>query len=210
MVNLAIRLQNLRLENHGLHLTRSENRTLLTEDHIFSSVHNDLLVLVDIRYAEAQGHERIVSEVIRTDANRHAVTDAAFADNLEFLRFLALAAILNIGGGMTAGSRSFFGNKVNQIMHVQHVTGSKDTRNIRLQIFADERTIGQRAEFNISTAAELVLRDQTAGEQQRIALIELLGARDRLEAIHLSQRNAFHALFALDIHDVWLSLSGMP
>jgi ribosomal protein S20 len=52
---------------------------------------------------------------------------------------------------------------------MQHVARGKNARDIGLQIFANQRTIGQRAELDVSAAAKLVLEAAVAAGDTALA-----------------------------------------
>ena len=85
-------------------------------------------------------------------------------------------------------------------MYVQDIAAGEYTRHACLETLIDDGTLGDGAEFYACRRAELVLGDETAGQQQHIALYPLLGALDGLEiGTDLCDRYRRDMLFALDI-----------
>ena len=84
---------------------------------------------------------------------------------------------------------------------MEDVTAGKHAGDVGLQALVHHRAIGHRRKFHPCPPAQLILRDQPAGEQQSVTVVVLLGAGDGAAVfIHLGQRHAGEALPALDIH----------
>ena len=91
---------------------------------------------------------------------------------------------------------------VDKVMHMQHVAAGEDARDAGLQHIIDLRAGGQRRDLHARALAELILRNETDGEQQRIAVEMDLTARNRTAVfIDLGDGYAGQALLALDIDD---------
>ena len=101
----------------------------------------------------------------------------------------------------TAGLRGFFGNIVHKVVHMQHVAAREDARHAGLEAFVDNGAVRHAGERCARAEGELVFRDQTDGQKQRIAGIVLLSAGHRLAVLHAGQRDALDPLLTLDVHD---------
>ena len=85
-------------------------------------------------------------------------------------------------------------------MHMQHVARGKDAGQVRFQALIDRRAAGDGVQRHARGAAQLVFGQQPAGKQQRVAVVVFLGAGDGFSVFDPRQRDAGHALLALNVH----------
>ena len=87
-------------------------------------------------------------------------------------------------------------------MDMKDIAARKDSLYICLQALVDHRSFCDRVHLHAHLGGELVFRDQTAGEKQRVAGIVLLRSRYRFSVrIYLGNRHSFHPFFSPDIHN---------
>ena len=73
---------------------------------------------------------------------------------------------------------------------MQHIACGKNPLHIRLEIFVHQRSLGTLIQRHPGVQGKLVLRDQSNGQNQRVAGVLLLRPRNRLHAlIHLRHRH---------------------
>ena len=83
---------------------------------------------------------------------------------------------------------------------MQHVAASEDARHAGLEAFVDNRAVRHAGERSARAEGELIFRNQTDGQKQRIAGIILFRARNGLQfVIHGADGNACHAVFAVNL-----------
>ena len=87
-------------------------------------------------------------------------------------------------------------------MYVQHVAAGEHARDGGLHVFVYDRAVRARVHLNIRAAAQLVLRDQTDRQQDRVAVEGHFGARDRTAVrADLGNDDALHAVLALNVRN---------
>ena len=87
-------------------------------------------------------------------------------------------------------------------MHMQHVAGREHAGHVGLQVLVHEGTVGVGVNGDAGILQQLVLRDQANGEDQRIALVLLLGAGDGPTVrVHLGDGHAGQTITAMDLGD---------
>ena len=120
-----------------------------------------------------------------------------------------LTARRDVAGGLTARRPRLLGHVVHQVVDVEHIARGKHAGYAGLQALVHGGAVGDGVELHPGGAAQLVLRDQAAGQQQGVALIALLRARDGpVFPVHLGDGNRLHPLFALDVHHRMAQLQG--
>ena len=159
-------------------------------------------IAIYIRYAEINGQVFLLSDYLR-----HGITDLAIGlqGNVDALSH---AGILNILCRAAAGNFRLLGNIVNQIMYVQYVTAGKNTFYIRLTVLVNHRTTGNAIKGHTCALGQLILRNQTNGQKQRITGNELLGTGYGLTAFDFSNGYTFQTLFAVDLDNGMAQLQG--
>ena len=87
-------------------------------------------------------------------------------------------------------------------MDVERVSAGEDARDRRLVVLVDLGAAGHAVELYPGGFRELVLRDQTDRQEERVAIDVFLGAGDRAAVlVDLAYRHALDALFSADLRD---------
>ena len=98
--------------------------------------------------------------------------------------------------------RRFLTDVVDQIVNVENVAAGEDAGNGRFEPLVDQRAVRHGADVRAEGARQLIFRDESAGEQERIAVVMALGAGDGAAVgADLGDRHARDALAALDVDD---------
>ena len=141
-------------------------------------IHADIGILVHIPHAETD--RQLIFHMIGSDGDGHGIAHAAlgFDDDLS-AAVVILLTVREARGGQARFCR-FLGYIVHEVVYVQDVAAGKDALDVGLQTFVDDGTVCDRIELYTRGGAQLILGDQTAGQEQGIAGIALLGALDRL------------------------------
>ena len=112
------------------------------------------------------------------------------------------ALALNVGGSVACQCLGLHGNKVHQIMHMQHIAGREHAGHVGLQVLVHHSAVGVGVNGDAGILQQLVLRDQAHGEDQRITLVLLLGAGDGPTVrVHLGDGHAGQTVTAMDLGD---------
>ena len=104
--------------------------------------------------------------------------------------------------GSAARRGRFLTDVVDQIVNVENVAAGEDAGTDVSEPFVDQRAVCHGADGCAEAARQLVLGDQAAGEQERIAVVMALGAGDGAAVgADLGDGHAGDALTALDVDD---------
>ena len=138
---------------------------------------------------------------VHADVLRHGVADETAVPDVERP---ALGGLLScaVCSGSPACARRLGGYEIDQIMYVQHVAAGEHARDGGLHVFVYDRAVRARVHLNIRAAAQLVFRDQTDRQQDRIAVEGHFGAWDRTAVrADLGNDDALHAVPALNVRN---------
>ena len=158
---------------------------------------NDAAIAADGAHAE-EYVDRLEIRV-PVDVLRHGVADqiAVFQLN-RIVRCGALTAAISGGGAACAGGLR--GDKVDQIMYVQHIAAGKHARQGGLHVFKDDRAVGARIHLDVCAARQLVFRNQADRQQHGIAVEGHFGARNRAAVgADLGDDDALDTVAALNV-----------
>ena len=87
-------------------------------------------------------------------------------------------------------------------MNVENVAAGEDAGDRGFEPFVDQRAVRHGADVRAEGARQLIFRDESAGEQERVAVVMALGAGDGAAVgADLGDRHAGDALAALDVDD---------
>ena len=85
---------------------------------------------------------------------------------------------------------------------MQHIAAGEDTGDVRLEGLVDDRAGRHRRKGDAAHLGELILRDQSAGQEQCVAGVCLFRSGDRLSVrADLGDHYGFHTLLADDVDD---------
>ena len=86
-------------------------------------------------------------------------------------------------------------------MYMEHISAGKNSLPVRLQALVDLWPLGNRIHLHAKPLGQLVLGNQSAGEEQSVTFDFLLCSVNRFGMfIHLSNHYSLHSLFSFDIH----------
>ena len=108
-------------------------------------------------------------------------------------------ARLQIGRDTVCQRFRLLGDKVHQVMHMEHIARGEHAGDAGLIVFVHVSALCPPVQQNARREGKLVLRDQADGKHQGIAGEVLLRPGNGAHfLVHLHHRNALNALLALD------------
>ena len=163
-------------------------------------IHAHERVLVHV--ADAEAHRHLIRDAVGVNGHGHGIAHAALGFQCDLSAAIRRDLTAHEPRRRLARFRGFLGNVVHQIVHMEHVAAGEHAGDIGLQAFIDDGAARHGAELYARGGAQLVLRDQTAGEQEGVAGVALLGALDGSPvSADLGDRDRRDVLLALDVHD---------
>ena len=110
---------------------------------------------------------------------------------------------------MASRVRGFLGGIIRQIMDVEDIAGGEDAGDIGLQGVVYDGPSGDGGEGDAGGLGQFIFGDQPAGEKEGVALVALLGARDRAGLfVNLSDGDRLHPVPSFDVNHGVTQLEG--
>ena len=163
-------------------------------NHALAVQHLKRYALVNVGYAEVNGNVLFCGDDLR---NGIAHAPVGREGNVKLLFGLSK----NISRRALACNLCFFGNKVNKIVHVEHVSASKDALGSSLSVLVHHRTVGYAVKRDVSRFGKLVFGNETNREKKRIARnILACFCNGTATLVYLCNGNALKAFAAVNFH----------
>ena len=129
---------------------------------------------------------------------RYHVTDILSGDRRDFAT--CIFPLRKIPGGTFCGLRRLMHHIVGKIVHMQTVACRKDAIDAGHVVFIDTRPFDMRIHFDAAGVAKMILRNQSARQQQRIDVKVHFAALDGLAVRpDFAELNALQTLMTVDV-----------
>ena len=149
----------------------------------------------------AKTHGKLLGHRLWAKGLRNRVAHAAFTYNGNSLALGSGVLLLQILRRLFAGICGLLGNVIDKVVNVQNIAAGEYAFNARLQIVGDNGPGGNGADGRARFAAELIFRDQPAGEQKRVTFVKRFRSGNGAAVfVHFCDDDTGYTLAPFDFH----------